>query len=248
MVRKRLITVLTFCNGVLFRTKDFIPDYRYTLNFVDAWSIDEIILLDVTRNGNDEDRKCFYEVVSDFASKCFVPLTIGGGIRNIDEISYLLRIGADKVAINTIAFEKPEFIKEASQIFGSQCIVVSIDAKKQGDSYEVFTHCGTKDTGIDPVNWARKVESLGAGEILISSIDRDGALEGYDISLGKKVAGAVKVPVLLCSGAGKWQDFLEGFKECNVDAVCTTNIYHFTESSIKSAKNYLYNNNIMVRK
>lgn len=247
MIRQRLITVLTFNNGVLFRTKDFIPDYRYTLNFVDAWSTDEIVVLDVTRQGEGT-RRNFYRVVAGFARKCFVPLAAGGGVRTIDDFRTLLGIGADKVIINTEALGRPALITEASRMFGSQCVVVSIDAKRKADGrFEVYTQCGTRPTGLDPAAWARQAQELGAGEIMITSIDKDGSLEGYDNELNRIVSDAVTIPVLVCGGAGKWQDFVDGFVDGRASAVCTTNIYHFTEKSIQSAKTYLQSADINVR-
>jgi cyclase len=247
MVRKRLITVLTVNNGILFRTRNFIPDYRYTLNFVDAWSVDEVVLLDITRPDEGE-REHFYDVVRLFARNCFVPLTVGGGVRDIEDFRTLLGIGADKVSINSGAANRPDFISEAARLFGSQCVVVSVDAKLREDgSYGVFTCFGTVDQGRTPEDWAVEVQEKGAGEILIQSIDKDGTLEGYDNFLVGKISRAVDMPVLACSGAGTWGHFVEGFKEGGADAVCTTNIYHFTESSIKSAKQYIAKEGIPVR-
>jgi cyclase len=247
MLKKRLITVLTFNDGVLFRTRDFKPDYRYTLSFVDAWSVDEIALLNVTRpRGAGQAR--FEEVVQQFARKCFVPLAAGGNIRTIEDVTRLLRIGADKVIINTEAIARPEFITEIAQQFGAQCAVVCIDAKKKPDGgYEVYTEFGSKPTGMDPVSWAKKAASLGAGEIIIQSIDRDGTLEGYDNELNRMVADAVRIPVTVCGGAGAWPHFVDGFEKGHASAVCTTNIYHFTETSITSAKTFLKNAGIDVR-
>jgi cyclase len=183
VIRKRLITVLTFNNGILFRTKDFIPDYRYTFNFVDAWSIDEIVVLDVTRPGEGE-RENFYHVISQFAERCFVPLAAGGKVKSIDDFHIFLSIGADKVTINTEAFRNPKIITEAAQIFGSQCVVVSIDAKKNENGvYEVYIENGSIPTGMDPATWAIIAAECGAGEVMISSIDKDGSLEGYDNDL-----------------------------------------------------------------
>lgn len=247
MLRKRLVTVLTFNDGVLFRTKNFNPDYRYTLSFVDAWSIDEIVVLDVTRSGKGE-RNNFCEVVKEFANRCFVPLAAGGAVCAIEDFRTLLGVGADKVVVNTEAVRRPEFITEAAKLFGSQCVVVSIDAKKKQDgSYEVFTEFGKKSTGLDPTEWAKKAQKLGAGEIMITLIDNDGSLEGYDNKLNQIVSEAVDIPVLVCGGAGKWQDFVDGFTHGKASAVCTTNIYHFTESSIKSAKNFLKQAGIKIR-
>jgi cyclase len=247
MLKKRLITVLTFNNGVLFRTKDFKPDYRYTLSFVDAWSVDEIAVLNVTRPRNSS-KEGFEKIVQEFARKCFVPLAAGGSVTTIEDVRRLLRIGADKVIINTEAISRPGFITEIAQQFGAQCAVVCIDAKRKPDgAYEVYTEFGSKPTGMDPVTWAKKAESLGAGEIIIQSIDKDGSLEGYDNELNCMVADAVRIPVLVCGGAGNWQHFVDGFQKGHASAVCTTNIYHFTETSIKSAKNYLKNAGIDVR-
>ena len=246
MLRKRLVTVLAFNDGVLFRTKQFVPDYRYTLNFVDAWSVDEIVVLDITRSGQGN-RENFYQVVSEFARNCFVPLAAGGGVRTIDDFKTLLRTGADKVVINTAAVERPELITEAARLYGAQCVVVSIDAKRSDGTYEVFTRSGSEPTGLHPADWARQAQELSAGEVLITSIDKDGSLEGYDNELNREVADAVDVPVLVCGGAGKWQHFVDGFNEGNASAVCTTNIYHFTETGIKSAKRFLQTAGIEVR-
>lgn len=246
MLRKRLITVLTFNDGVLFRTKDFKPDYRYTLNFVDAWSVDEIIALDVTRAGRGE-RENFYAAVQGLAKRCFVPLAAGGWVRTVEDFTKLLRIGADKVIINTVAWQQPELIREAARLYGAQCVVVSIDAKKVNGHYEVFTHQGTDPTGVKVQDWAAKVQELGAGEIMITAIERDGSLEGYDNELNRIVSEAVSIPVLVSGGAGKWQDFVDGFTLGKAAGVCTTCIYHFPETAINSAKRYLKAADINVR-
>jgi len=214
---------------------------------VDAWSVDEIVLLDITRPG-EGNRENFYEVVKFFARNCFVPLTVGGNVRSIGDLKTLLGIGADKVSINTQALLTPEFITEAAQQFGSQCVVVSIDAKLNSKSnYDVFTCFGTESTGLSTVQWAREVSACGAGEILIQSIDKDGTLEGYDNRLNRTISEAVGIPVLACSGAGKWKHFVDGFNKGGTSAVCTTNIYHFTESSINSAKKHIKDAGINIR-
>lgn len=247
MLRKRLITVLTFNDGVLFRTKLFEPDYRYTLNFVDAWSVDEVVILDVTRPNKGE-RENFYKVVQHFARTCFVPLSVGGGIRDVDEVRKLMRLGADKVVLNTGAIERPELITETARQYGAQCVVLSIDAKKIGTGeYEVYSTFGSKPTGMTPATWAEKGEELGAGEILITSIDRDGWLQGYDLDLCSQVTDVVSVPVLVLGGAGSWKHFTDAFLQCGVSAACTQNIYHFTEQSIHSAKAFLARNGVDVR-
>jgi cyclase len=174
------------------------------------------------------------------ARRCFVPLACGGQIRSVDDVKQLLRLGADKVVVNTGAVERPELITDAAALFGAQCVVVSIDAQQTASGgYEVFTHFGTRPTGLEPAAWARRAEALGAGEILITSIARDGSLEGYDNTLNRAVADAVTVPVLVAGGAGNWSHFADGFRLGGASAVCTTNIYHFTEASIRSAKRHL---------
>src|SRR5262245_39815740 len=226
MVRKRLITVLTFNNGVLFRTKHFVPDYRYTLSFVDAWSVDEVVVLDVTPPGQG-DRSTFHAVVKQFAAKCFVPLAAGGGVRSLADFKTMLGVGADKVVLGTAAVETPDLITRASRLFGAQCVVVSINTRKrEPGQYEVFTRGGTQATGLEPVAWARQARDLGAGEILVHPVEEDGSLEGYDNELNAMIADAVDVPVLACGGAGKWEDFVAGFRQGNVSAVCTACIYH----------------------
>ncbi|MCK5541086.1 MAG: imidazole glycerol phosphate synthase subunit HisF [Desulfobacterales bacterium] len=247
MVRKRLIIVLTFNNGVLFRTRNFQPDYRYTLNFVDAWSVDEVILLDISRPGKGN-REIFYNVVKKFARNCFVPLTVGGGVRNLDDFKLLLGVGADKVAVNTGFIENDRLVEEASKLYGSQCVVVSMDVKKnQNSGYDVYSHFGTKRIGSDAVSFSKHAVDKGAGEILVQSIDRDGMLEGYDNEIAALISKSVSVPILLCSGAGNWEHFVQGFSKGCASGVCTTNIYHFTESSINSAKKYIMKKNINIR-
>jgi len=247
LLRNRLITVLTINNGVLFRTRNFIPDYRYTLNFVDAWSIDEIVILDITRE-RKKNYEQFYNVVKNISENCFVPLSVGGGVSCIEDFSKLLNIGADKVTLNSQAFEQPQLITSAAKKFGTQCVVVSIDVKKNNNGeYKVFTEFGQKATNLCPKEWSKRVEEYGAGEILLTSIEKDGSLEGYDNELNSIVSEAVNIPVLVAGGAGKWQDFVDGIQVGKASAVCTTNIYHFTENSISSAKQFMTNNDVNVR-
>lgn len=247
MLRNRLIVVLTLNDGVLFRTRNFVPDYRYTLSFVDTWLIDELVILDITRPG-EGDRQNFYKVVEDLASRCFVPLAVGGGIRDLAEVKRLMAAGADKVVVNSGAFRRPQLITEIAESYGSQCVIVSIDAKKGADGgYWVYTDFGKHETEFDPASWAVECERHGAGEIVLTSIDRDGMLEGYDNALNRLVADRVTIPLLVCGGAGNWSHFFDGYEKGKADAVCTTNIYHFTDSSITSAKSYMSKRNIPVR-
>ena len=247
MLRKRLIAVLTLNNGILFRTKLFRPDYRYTSNFVDLWSIDELVILDVTRE-NLGDKKIFLKAVEQLADQCFVPISVGGGIRNLEDVRTFLDSGADKVVVNTGAVDRPELISEIARKYGSQCVVLSMDVKTSSGGFrEVIVENGTRDTGLDPVNWAQMSSALGAGEILLTPIENDGALQGYDLDLCRLISDAVHVPVLITGGAGNWQHFIDGVTLGNADGVCTQNIYHFTESSIKSAKRAMAEAGIPVR-
>ena len=246
MLRKRVITVLTFNDGVLFRTKLFTPDYRYTHNFIDTWSVDEVVVLDVTRPGEGR-RENFLEVVTHLARNCFVPLSVGGGIRTLDDVRTAMAVGADKVVVNTGALDRPELITEIAMAYGKQCVVLSIDAAKtEGGGYKTMAEFARRDMALDPADWAKQGESLGAGEIMITSVERDGSLLGYDADLCRSVIDAVSVPVLILGGAGNWKHFEQGFA-LGAHAVCTQNIYHFTETSIASAKTYLAKKGVEVR-
>ncbi len=247
MLRKRLITVLTINNGTLFRTKLFEPDYRYTHNFVDSWSVDEIVMLDVSRDAGSG-KQAFFDMVTAFAHDCFVPLAVGGGIRTLDDVKRFMAVGGDKVVVNTGALDRPKLITEIAETYGSQSVVLSIDAKKNDEgAYEVFSAFGRNATGRDPAEWAKEGERLGAGEVMITSITHDGSLQGYDIELCRRVSDAVGIPTLVLGGAGAWKHFVEGFEEGGAAAVCTQNIYHFTESSIDSAKKFLAHHGVEVR-
>ncbi|MHC1699678.1 MAG: imidazole glycerol phosphate synthase subunit HisF [Humidesulfovibrio sp.] len=246
MIRKRLITVLTLNNGVLFRTRNFLPDYRYTANFVDTWSVDEILVLDVTRPGQGE-RRHSEGMVRKIAEECFVPLSVGGGVRSVEDFRRLLSCGADKVVVNTGAIDDPGLVERAARAFGTQCVVACIDAARGPAGYEVMADFGQRRTGLAPAQWAARLCQLGAGEIILQSVERDGTLEGYDLELCASVRKAASVPLLICCGAGKWAHFAEGFLVADADGVCTQNIFHFTEASIRSAKNYLHSKSIPVR-
>jgi cyclase len=207
---------------------------------------DEITFLDIT--ASYEERRTMIEVVDRTAGEVFVPLTVGGGIRSIEDIRDLLLAGADKVSINTAAVKDPEFVKRAADRFGSQCIVVAIDAKRVSDGrWEVFTHGGRNPTGIDAVCWARKMEEFGAGEILLTSMDRDGTKEGYDIELTRAVSESVGIPVIASGGAGRLEHLYEGLVYGKADAVLVASIFHYGEHSIKEAKEFLRGKGVLIR-
>lgn len=208
--------------------------------------VDELILVDITASPAESVPD--FESIADFSNECFVPLTAGGGITHIDQIKKLLRSGADKISINTAAYSKPELVREAANHFGAQCIVASIDARRHGDGrYECFSLCGTAATGKDPAEWARQLEELGAGEILITSIERDGAMQGYDLELIERVVKAVNVPVIASGGAGSYEHMRQAVQEAGASAVAAASIFHFTEQTPAEAKKYLAAAGIPVR-
>ena len=211
----------------------------------DAQLADELCFLDIT--ASYEQRQIMIRVAEAVASQVFIPFTVGGGIRSLEDIEMLLKAGADKVSINTRAVEDPDFIRLAAQRFGSQCVVVAIDAKRTEKGFEVFTHGGRKATGIEAVSWAKEVERLGAGEILLTSMDTDGTKDGFDIELTKKVADAVDIPVIASGGAGNPQHFYEIFKETGASAALAASIFHFGEVKIPDLKRYLKQKGIPVR-
>lgn len=206
---------------------------------------DEITMLDIT--ATHEGRDTMVDTVSAIAGQVFIPLTVGGGIRTLDDIRTMLNAGADKVSINSAAVFNPEFVKQASDRFGAQCIVVAIDAKRVDDHWEIFTHGGRKPTGIDAVEWAQKMEALGAGEILLTSMDRDGVKTGFDLGLTKAVADAIRIPVIASGGVGNLDHLAEGVLEGHADAVLAASIFHFGEYTIPEAKEYMAARGITVR-
>ena len=211
---------------------------------------DEITFLDIT--ASHEDRDTTVHTVEKIAAEVFIPLTVGGGIRELSDIRRMLNAGADKVSINSAAVNNPEFVKDAAQRFGSQCIVVAIDAKKvsaQGepDRWEIFTHGGRKPTGIDAVEWARKMTEYGAGEILLTSMDRDGTKNGFDLGVTRAISDAVDVPVIASGGVGNLQHLVDGVTEGGADAVLAASIFHFGEYTVPEAKAYMQDKKIEVR-
>ena len=203
----------------------------------DAAAADELTFLDIT--ASHENRDTIFDVVTRTAEACFMPLTVGGGVRTVEDIRKLLKCGADKVSINTAAVNNRGFVKEAAEKFGDQCIVVAIDAKRVGDHWEIFTHGGRNPTGIDAVGYAREVVSLGAGEILLTSMDRDGTKTGYDVALTRAIADAVTVPVIASGGVGNLDHMVEGIRDGHATAVLAASIFHFGEYTVREAKDYM---------
>jgi cyclase len=203
----------------------------------DQQQADELIFLDITASSND--RSILIEVVRSVAGEVFIPLTVGGGIREMRDVHQMLHAGADKVSINTAAVARPELVTEASAHFGSQCIVVAIDAKQVGDQWEVYTHGGRKATGIDALVWAKRMADSGAGEILLTSMDRDGTRDGFDLSLTRAVADAVTVPVIASGGVGTLEHLSAGILEGGANAVLAASIFHFGEFTINQAKHHM---------
>jgi cyclase len=250
MLKNRIIPCLDVKNGRVVKGINFI-DLKDAGDPVEQAKIysdggaDEICFLDIT--ASNENRDIIYEVVEKTSKKCFVPLTVGGGVRSIDDISKLLNCGADKVSINTAAVQNPKMIIESSKNFGSQCIVVAIDAKKNGDNWEVFTHGGRNNTNLDAIDFAKKMEDSGAGELLITSMDRDGTQIGYDNDLIFKISSIVNIPVIASGGVGNLDHLVDGIKLGNASAVLAASIFHYGTHSIKEAKQYLNSKGIPVR-
>ena len=250
MLKNRIIPCLDVKNGRVVKGINFVDlkdagDPVEQANIYSDGGADEICFLDIT--ASNENRNTIYEVVEKTSKKCFVPLTVGGGIRSVDDINRLLNCGADKVSINTAAVQNPEVVAESSKKFGSQCIVVAIDAKKNGDKWEIHTHGGRNNTGIDAIEFTKKMEDSGAGELLVTSMDRDGTQAGYDIDLMSKISSKVNIPVIASGGVGNLDHLVEGIKLGNASAVLAATIFHYGKFSIKEAKKYLSSKNIPIR-
>ena len=249
MLKNRIIPCLDVKNGRVVKGINFV-DLKDAGDPVEQAKIysdggaDEICFLDIT--ASNENRNTIYDVVEKTSKKCFVPLTVGGGVRGIEDINKLLNCGADKVSINTAAVENSNVVIDSAKKFGSQCIVVAIDAKKNNGKWEVFTHGGRKNTGFDALDYAKKMEENGAGELLITSMDKDGTKSGYDNDLMKKISSKVNIPVIASGGAGNLDHLVEGIKS-GASAVLAASIFHYGLYSIEEAKHYLASKNIPVR-
>ena len=249
-VAKRIIPCLDVNDGRVVKGINFIDlkdagDPVEIAKKYDEQGADEITFLDIT--ASSDNRGLLFDIVENVAKQIFIPLTVGGGVRTCEDIRNLLNAGADKVGINTSAILNPELVAESTSRFGSQAIVVAIDAKKVNDHWEVFTHGGRKATGINAINWAEKMSELGAGELLLTSMDRDGTKKGFDNVLTKMISDVVEVPIIASGGVGNLQHLVDGVKDGGADAVLAASIFHYGEFTIQEAKQYMLNNNIEIR-
>lgn len=262
MANLRVIPVILLKNGRVVQSKSFsrhqvLGNASLIVSRFSNWYADELIYLDISRQKhydlrrddlNFENRASLLEILEDCSRKCFMPMTVGGGITTINDVEDRLKSGADKVAINSEAFRNPDFIEECAKIFGSQCIVISIDAKKVApNAWEVFIAHGKEPTGKSPNEWAKRMQEMGAGEIIINSIDRDGQGKGFDVDLVRSVVESVEIPVIGLGGAGEWAHFAECFDQASPSAVAASNIFQYTENSVYNANKYLYENSYRVR-
>lgn len=250
MLKKRIIPCLDVKDGRVVKGTNFVNlrdagDPVEIAKTYDAQRADEIVFLDIT--ASHEKRGIILDIVRHTAEQVFMPLTVGGGINSLEDIRELLNAGSDKVSINTAAVKDPELVRRAAECFGSQCIVVAIDAKKSGSGWEVFTHGGRTPTGRDAVVWAKEVERLGAGEILLTSMDADGTKDGYDLPLTKAICDAVNIPVIASGGAGKLEHFRDVFHDTTADAALAASVFHYNEIPIEQVKEYLNQEHIPIR-
>ncbi|MBM3394882.1 MAG: imidazole glycerol phosphate synthase subunit HisF [Betaproteobacteria bacterium] len=250
MLKTRVLPTLLFkdvglVKGVGFDSWRRVGSAVQAVKVYNMREVDELAFFDIT--ATPERRRPDFDQIKDLAAECFMPMTVGGGVRSVEDIGRLLSVGADKVAINTAAVESPEVIRQGAERFGVQCVVVGIDARSVGDGWEVMTRCGKQPTGLDPVEHARHVETLGAGEIILTSVDRDGTMEGYDVELTRRVAEAVRIPVIASGGAGTYAHMAEVLRQSRAAAVAAASIYHFTEQTPREAKLFLKSQGFNVR-
>lgn len=251
MLTKRIIPCLDVMEGRVVKGTNFLElkdagDPVENAKAYEEQLADELCFLDIT--ASHEKRRTIIDVVERVSHEVFMPLTVGGGIRSIDDIRDILRAGADKVTVNTTAVENPGFVRESSEIFGSQCICVAIDAKRrEGGGFEVYTYGGRRPTGVEAVGWAKRVEELGAGEILLTSMDRDGTRIGFDVELTRTIAESVNIPVIASGGVGTLEHLYEGLAAAKADAVLAASIFHYREHTVADAKRYLRERGVNVR-
>ena len=252
MFTKRIIPCLDVNNGRVVKGVNFVDlkdagDPVEIARAYDAAGADELVFLDIT--ASCEERDTVVDMVRQVAANVFIPFTVGGGIRTVEDFRKLLREGADKISVNSAAIDRPELITEAAEKFGSQCVVVAIDAKRRQDGgWNIYKHGGRLDTGIDAIEWAKKVEKLGAGEILLTSMDCDGTKAGYDIGLTRAIADAVSIPVIASGGAGTLEHFYDALTEGGADAALAASLFHYKELEIRQVKEYLAGRGISVRR
>ncbi len=250
MLKARIIPCLDVENGRVVKGVNFLDlvdagDPVEQARIYDKAGADELCFLDIT--ASSDNRETIFDVVAKTAEECFMPLTVGGGVRTLEDIRKLLLAGADKVSINTAAVNNPEFVRQAAEKFGSQCIVVSIDAKSVGDHFEIFTHGGRTETGINAVEFAQQMVRYGAGEILLTSMDRDGTKSGFNIPLTRAVSDAVSVPVVASGGVGNLDHLVEGVVEGHASAVLAASIFHFGTYTVEQAKAHMHAHGVAVR-
>lgn len=250
MLAKRIIPCLDVKSGRVVKGTQFIAlkdagDPVEKAKVYDEQGADEIAYLDIT--ASHEQRNILIDIVRRTADEIFIPLTVGGGVRRLDDIRRLLKAGADKVSVNTAAVRDPHFVERASKRFGSQCIVIAIDAKRKGEGWEVYTHGGRVPTGIDAVLWAKRMEELGAGEILLTSMDRDGTKDGYDIELTRTISEQAGIPVIASGGVGTLEHLYEGLTRGKADAVLAASIFHYREYTVSQVKSFLKERGVTVR-
>lgn len=250
MLTKRIVPCLDVnhgrvVKGVKFQGLQDVDDPVELAKFYSEAGADELVFYDIT--ASNEEREIFLDVVEKTAYNVYIPFTVGGGIRTIDDFNKVLRAGADKVSVNSAAVKNPQLITEAALKFGNQCVVLSIDAKRSGDSWEVYINGGRTPTGIDAVEWAIRGERLGAGELVLNSIDADGVKTGFDLELNRTVSGAVRLPVIASGGAGTKEHFLDVFRKGKADAGLAASVFHFGEIDIRELKKYLKENGVNMR-